>query len=93
VVLSTKQPSAIWNTLKRVVVSNANAKRCESVMTLRSRSQAPTALRLKKPVTSAVVVGKVGHREKIMLAPIWFWEMLIVAGVSLPVVLGLLDSE
>ena len=35
-------------------------------MTLRSRSQAVTALKLKKPVTSAVVVGKVGHREKIM---------------------------
>jgi len=28
-----------------------------------------------------------------MLAPIWFWEVLIVAGVSVPVVLGLLDRE
>ena len=35
-------------------------------MTLQSRSQALTALRLKKLATSAVVVGKVGHREKIM---------------------------
>ena len=74
-------------------VHHANAKRCGSVTILPSRSQALTALRLKKPVTSAVVVGKVGHREKIMLVPIWFWEVLIVAGVSLPVVLGLLDSE
>ena len=47
-------------------VHHANVKRCVSVMTLRLRSQALTALRLKKPVTSAVVVGKVGHREKIM---------------------------
>jgi len=49
-----------------VVVSNANAKRCESVTISQPRVQAPTALRLRKPVTSAVVVGKVGHREKIM---------------------------
>jgi len=28
-----------------------------------------------------------------MLAPIWFWEVLIVAGVSLPIVLSLLDRE
>ena len=74
-------------------VHHANAKRCESVTTLPLRGQALTALRLRKLATSAVAVGKVGHREKIMLAPIWFWEVLIVAGVSLPVVLGLLDSE
>ena len=47
-------------------VHHANAKRCESVMTLRSRGQALTALRLRKLATSAVAVGKVGHREKIM---------------------------
>ncbi len=47
-------------------VHHANAKKSVSVTTLRLRNQAPTALRLKKPVTSAVVVGKVGHREKIM---------------------------
>ena len=28
-----------------------------------------------------------------MLAPIWFWEVLMVAGISLPVVLGLLDER
>jgi len=49
-----------------VVVSNANAKRCESVTTLPLRGQALTASRLKKLATSAVAVGKVGHREKIM---------------------------
>lgn len=27
-----------------------------------------------------------------MLAPIWFWEVLIVVGVSLPVIFGLLDE-
>jgi len=27
------------------------------------------------------------------MAPIWFWEVLMVAGVSLPVVLGLLDER
>ncbi len=26
------------------------------------------------------------------MAPIWFWEVLIVSGVSLPVVLGLVDE-
>ena len=64
VVLSTKQPSAIWSTLKKVVVSNANAKRCESVTTLPLRGQALTALRLRKLATSAVAVGKAGHKER-----------------------------
>lgn len=27
------------------------------------------------------------------MAPIWFWEVLMVAGISLPVVLGLLDER
>jgi hypothetical protein len=27
-----------------------------------------------------------------MMAPIWFWEVLIVAGVALPVVLTLADE-
>ena len=27
-----------------------------------------------------------------MMLPIWIWEILIVAGVSVPVVLGLLDE-
>ena len=27
------------------------------------------------------------------MAPIWFWEVLMVTGVSLPVVLGLLDER
>ena len=27
------------------------------------------------------------------MAPVWFWEVLMVAGVSLPVVLGLLDEK
>jgi len=49
-----------------VAQSNANAKRCLGVTILRSRSQALTALRPRKLATSAVVVGKVGHREKIM---------------------------
>jgi hypothetical protein len=26
------------------------------------------------------------------MAPIWFWEVLIVSGVSLPVVFGLIDE-
>jgi hypothetical protein len=26
------------------------------------------------------------------MAPIWFWEVLIVSGVSLPVVFGLVDE-
>ena len=26
------------------------------------------------------------------MAPVWFWEVLMVAGISLPVVLGLLDE-
>ncbi len=26
------------------------------------------------------------------MAPIWFWEVLIVSGVSLPVVVGLVDE-
>jgi len=48
----------------RVVVSNANAKRCESVTTLPLRGQALTALRLRKLATSAVAVGKAGHKER-----------------------------
>ncbi len=27
-----------------------------------------------------------------MMLPIWIWEILIVAGVSVPVVLGLVDE-
>mgnify|MGYP003111708536 FL=1 len=27
------------------------------------------------------------------MAPIWFWETFIVAGVTLPVVLSLLDKD
>ncbi len=27
------------------------------------------------------------------MAPVWFWEVLMVAGISLPVVLGLLDER
>ena len=64
VVLSTKQPSAIWSTLKRVVASNANVKRCVSVTISQLRGQALTALRLKKLATSAVAVGKAGHKER-----------------------------
>ena len=26
------------------------------------------------------------------MAPIWFWEVLIVSGVSLPVMFGLIDE-
>jgi len=26
------------------------------------------------------------------MAPIWFWEVLIVVGVSVPVILGLIDE-
>ena len=27
------------------------------------------------------------------MAPVWFWEVLMVEGISLPVVLGLLDER
>ncbi|MGYP001353104683 len=30
--------------------------------------------------------------ENKMLAPIWFWEVLLVAGITVPIVLGLLDD-
>ena len=54
---------AIWNQSRWRWLEKNNAKKSVSVTTLRLRSQALTALRLKKPVTSVVVVGKVGHND------------------------------
>ena len=49
----------------------------------------PKAVRLTASLNNVLVIlGGVSN-----MAPVWFWEVLMVAGISLPVVLGLLDER
>ena len=43
-------------------------------------------------ITFDVIDAFIIQGENKMMAPIWFWEVLIVAGVALPVVLTLADE-